>query len=402
MRPRDALNLAVDALRGEARRSLLIVLATAIGVASVVMLTALGDGGRRFVTDQFASLGTNLLIVLPGRNETVGGPPPLFGETARDLTLQDAQALARHPLIARVAPLMVGSVPASAPNGLERDITVLGSTHEMLEIRHLQLAQGQFLPAVDSDRNMPVCVLGETIRHELFHGDTAVGRWIRLNDRRFRVIGILAETGESLGHNFDETAIIPVGSAQTLLNQSSLFRIMVEARTPTEIEPAVAALHATIAARHEGEDDITVITQDSVVNTFDRILSALTYALAAISAISLGVAGLLIMNVMLVAVAQRREEIGLLKALGAKTTEVRNLFVLEAMLLSATGCSVGLMVGYLGAFTVGAMYPKFPAPVPLWGAAGAVCIALVCSLVFSAVPARRAARLDPVLALSKH
>ncbi|MBI5617608.1 MAG: ABC transporter permease [Gammaproteobacteria bacterium] len=401
MRNRDTLALAAGALRVQSRRTLLIVLATAIGVAAVLLLTALGDGARHYVIDEFSSLGTRLIVIIPGRNETVGGPPPLLGETPRSLTLADAAAAARHPLIGRVAPVMIGEAPVSTPSGLEREVMILGSTNEIIGLRHLELAQGRGLPAIPPDRAAPACVLGDKLKRELFGTGPALGSWVRIGDRRFRVVGLFAPVGTSLGDNLDDLAIIPVASAQQIFDREALFRILTEPRGTVDIDAAAEALKQVIAARHEGEQDVTVITQDSVLKTFDRILNVLTLAVAGISAISLFVAGILVMNVMLVAVAQRRAEIGLLKALGATLADIRNLFLLEAVLLCLGGGAAGTIVGYGGTLLVRVLYPKFPAAVPAWGLAAGLATAFVAGLVFGVGPARRAARLDPVEALAK-
>ena len=150
----DILAFSFRATTGYPTRTLLMLLAMAIGVASVMLLTALGEGARRYVTREFASLGTHLLIVLPGRSETTGGPPPLLGQTPRDLTLEDALALTRSPAIRRMAPMTVGSAPVSWRQR-EREVTMLGSTHEIAAIRQLSMAQGQFLPPGDPTRSAP-------------------------------------------------------------------------------------------------------------------------------------------------------------------------------------------------------------------------------------------------------
>ena len=400
LRLADTVSLALHALRAEGRRSLLIGLATAIGVTAVILLTALGDGARRYVTGEFSALGTNLLIVIPGRNETVGGPPPIMGETPRDLSLADYAAVARLPVVSRAVPVMIGAANVSTMSGVEREVTLLGVTHDMLEVRHLNMAQGRFLPPQPVDRSAAVCVLGPKLARELFAGDNPLGQWVRVGDRRFRVIGLLANTGVSVGQDFNDMALIPVASAQALLNTEGLFRLLVEVRAGSPMDAAKTAVRATIMAQHEGEDDVTLIAQDSVVATFDRILNALTYALAGISAISLLVAGILIMNVMLVSVAQRKSEIGLLKALGAREPEIRRLFLLEALLLSASGVLAGAIAGYVIAALVAVRYPDFPIAVPWWGSAAAVLTALGFGLSFGVLPARRAARLDPVQALT--
>ncbi len=401
MRERDTLSLAAGALRAQMQRTLLVVLATAIGVAAVVLLTALGDGARHFIVDEFAALGTDLVIVIPGRNETTGGPPPLFGETPRDLTLRDAMAVARHPHVATVAPVIVGGAPVSTAAGIEREVSIIGTSAEMLSIRRLHMRSGRFLPSNALDRAAPVCVLGALLAVELFPRSHAVGAWIRIGEHRFRVIGVLAKTGTSIGMDFDDLAFVPVAAAQNLFDRESLFRLLVTARAHIDLHHVAESSRQVIARQHDGEDDVTIITQDSVVGTFDRILRTVTFTIAGISSISLLVAGVLIMNVMLVTVAQRRAEIGLLKALGARVAEVRGVFLTEALLLSAAGGLVGLLAGCGGAAMVRTLYPSFPAHVPWWGAATALGIALASGVVFGVRPAQRAAALSPIDALVK-
>ena len=401
MRALDIVGLATGALTSNLNRTVLIAMATAIGVSSVLMLTSLGEGARRFVIGQFESLGTNLLIVLPGRSEAVGGPPPVMGETPRDLTVDDAFALPAHPSIRQIAPVMVGNAPVSTADGLEREVTVLGSTAELASVRRLTIGQGRFLPPMDPSRGAPICVLGYEVRTELFGTATAYGRWVRISDRRFRVIGVLADSGVSVGVDFNDLVIIPVASAQALFDRESLFRVLAEARSPDDLDAANKAIHRIIAARHEGEDDVTVITQDSVVETLGRILDALTYGVAGISAISLAVAGILIMNVMLVSVAQRRTEIGLMKAIGADTATIRRLFLVEAVMLATVGAAAGLILGLAGTALIARLYPAFPVQTPIWAIVVAVMVAVATGLVFGVLPARRAARLDPVEALSQ-
>ena len=400
MKVEDVIRFCARSIAGYPLRTVLMVLAMSIGVASVVLLTALGEGARRYVTRQFVSLGTHLLIVLPGRSETTGGPPPLLGQTPRDLTLEDALILKRSSAVRRVAPIIVGSAPV-AYGGLDREATILGSTAEMYEVRNLSIAQGRFIPAGDATRAEAVCVLGHKLKKELFGNNSPLGRFVRIGDRRFRVIGVLAKKGESLGVDISDLAIVPVASAEALFNRSSLFRILVQARGRDSIPRAKQYVLETIRERHDGEDDITVITQDAMLATFDRIFKALTLAVGGIAAISLAVAGILIMNVMLIAVSQRTSEIGLLKAIGAPRGQILRLFLSESAMLSLIGASVGLILSAFGLLIMGRLFPNFPMAVPAWSLAAALGVALVTGLVFGVLPARRAAKLDPVTALSR-
>ena len=397
----DTLLFASGSLRGSRTRTLLMILAMSIGVASVVILTGLGEGARRYVINQFSSLGTNLVIVLPGRTETAGiGPGMLLGQIPRELSLDDAQAILRSRAVGRIAPLTLGSSQISL-DAINREVIVLGSTSDLLEVRHMSLALGQFLPPGDMHSSESVCVLGAKIKHELFGVNQAVGAWVRLGDRRFRVVGVMASQGESMGFNTDEIVIVPVASAHMLFNTSGLFRVLVEAKSRDTIEQAKHDAEEIMLRRHNGERDVTVITQDAVVATFDRILTALTMAVGGIAAISLAVAGILIMNVMLIAVTQRIKEIGLLKALGAPASQIRNLFFAEAILLSSIGSAVGLMLGEAGVWVIGRMYPSLPVVAPWWAVLAALGTALGTGIMFSVWPARRAAQLDPVMALAR-
>lgn len=399
MRTADLLRFAIRSLAGARTRTLLMLLAMSIGVASVVLLTALGEGARRYVVGEFAQLGTHLLIMLPGRSETTGGAPPLFGETPRDLTLDDAMALLRDRSVLRVAPLTVGNAPVSR-GSREREVTVIGATHDFFPIRHLKIGSGRPLPVIDPERAANVAVIGSGLRDELFGHQRALGQWVRINDRRFRVIGILGEGGESLGQDLGDMVVIPVASAQSLFDTPSLFRVLIQARSEEDIARAQRAARDIIRERHDGEDDVTIITQDALLDTFDGILRALTYTVGGIAGISLAVAGILIMNVMLVAVSQRVAEIGLLKALGAPERQVLRLFLVESILLASSGAALGLLIATIAIFVLQQLFPVFPIAAPLWAPLAAVGVAFLTGLLFGVLPARRAARLDPVRALT--
>lgn len=401
MSPTDTLRFAARAATGYPLRTALMVLAMSIGVAAVVVLTALGDGARRYVVNEFSALGSNLVIVLPGRTATGGlGLGNLITSTPRDLTVRDAEALLRAPLVTRMAPLSVGNSEI-AYGGRLREAMVVGTSADYLDVRGFHMAQGQFLPAADLARAGAVAVLGKTLRDELFGAEPAVGRMIRLGDRRLRVIGVLGKTGQGLGMNTDELVFVPVATAQAMFNTGNLFRIIVEARSRDAIDEAKRELEQIMRARRDGELDVTLITQDAVLGTFDRILGALTLAVAGIAAISLAVAGILVMNVMLVAVTQRTTEIGLLKALGASGGSIRLAFLTEAALLSIAGAVAGLGLGHLGAWGLRLAFPALPAWPPDWAVLAGVATALATGLLFGVMPARRAALLDPVQALSK-
>ncbi|MCC6879278.1 MAG: ABC transporter permease [Rhodocyclaceae bacterium] len=401
MRFTDLLRFAWQVLGGYRTRTLLILLAMGIGVAAVVAVSAIGEGARLYVVNQFGSLGTNLVIVLPGRSETAGAMPGvLMGKTPRDLTLDDALSLKRSPSVLRIAPLIVGAGDVRV-GSRSRETPVLGTTAEFIQVRQMDIGQGRFLPPGDPRHSQPVCVIGAKVAAELFGPRPVLGEWLRIGDRRFRIVGVLARQGQSLGFNTDEIVVVPLAAAQALFNTEALFRVLVEAKSREQIVNAKQDIEEIIRLRHEGERDITVITQDAVLATFDRILRALTLAVGGIAAISLAVAGILIMNVMLIAVTQRRKEIGLLKALGATGRHIRAAFFTEAVMLALGGAACGLAVGKLGQLAIGQAFPNIPFTAPWWAVVAAPLTAIVTSVLFTVVPAKRAAMLDPVMALSK-
>ncbi len=398
MRGIDLLRFSAGALRGHRLRTGLSLLGVAIGVASVIMLTSLGEGARLYVTGEFSSLGSNLLIVLPGKTETQGATP-FVTNAPHDLTVDDAEAMGRQiPEIRRVAPIALGTAPASFGDR-SRDVTVVGTTYEVLEIRKLAMGAGRFLP--ENTLDAPVCVLGAKVQRELFPDRNPLGELLRLGPYRLRIIGVIAPRGTSIGMNLDEVVELPAETALRMFNRSSLFRIMAEVRNHDEIETAKTKAVKLLKERHDGQEDVTVLTQDAVLATFNQILRILTAALAGIAAISLGVAGIGIMNVMLVSVSERTREIGLLKAIGATRAQIVNAFLLEAALVSTSGGLLGLAVGIGAGRLLQHLYPEFPVQPPGWAVAAALVVSISVGLGFGSLPARRAAGLDPVEALMR-
>ncbi len=398
MKLADLLRYSAGGLRGHRLRSFLSLLGVAIGVASVVILTSLGEGARLYVTSEFASLGSNLLIIIPGKTETKG-LAPLVSTAPHDLTQQDSAALLqRIPAIRRIAPLAVGTASASAGER-RREVTVVGATRDLLEIRHLQMATGRFLPREASDA--AVCVLGAKVQRELFPDQNPLGQLVRIGEWRFRVIGVIAPRGTSIGMDLDQVVEIPVATALRLFNRSGLFRILAEIGAQDDLRKTEQAALAVLRERHAGQEDVTILTQDAVLATFNQILGALTAALAGIAAISLGVAGLGIMNVMLVSVSERTREVGLLKAIGVTYGQVVAVFLVEAAILSTAGGSLGLVAGLGAGRFLQWLYPEFPVQPPPWAVAAALVVSCSVGLLFGILPARNAARLNPVQALMR-
>ena len=401
MRFYDLIFLAFSTLVRYPLRTLMLLIATSIGVMAVILLTAVGEGARDYITGEFRDMGTNLLIVIPGKNETSGGGSPvdLAGVAPRDLTVEDAISLRQIEAIKNIAPIVIGETPAQF-NGLERSVPIIGTTPSFLAVRKWEMATGNFLPGVTLDRSPPVCVIGKEVESELFGKNKAIGQWLRVGDRRCRVTGIIGTEGRAVGIDAQKVVVMPVSLATALFNRPSLFRIAIEARNTWEMEQIKKDIIKIIKKRHQGKEDITVIRQDSVMKSFDNIFDVLTMALGSIASISLFVAGILIMNVMLVAVSQRQAEIGLLKAIGAKNNQINHLFITEAIILSGSGALLGLILGHTVTQILKVAFPTFNFLPPLWASFVSLLVALISGVVFGLLPARRAAKLDPVIALS--
>lgn len=399
MRASDLLAFSGRALTGHRLRGLLSLVGVAIGVASVIILTGLGEGARLYVVGEFSQLGTNLLIVLPGKTET-SGVTPFVGGAPNDLTLDDLEAVQRRvPGVRLASPVALGEAKAKYQDR-SRDAMIIGTTAEMQEIRGLEIGMGRFLPPSELGRGPRVCVIGAGLRRELFQDENPLGKSLQVGGERFRVIGVVKPRGVSVGIDLDEVVHVPVGRAMRLFNTTTLFRIMIEVRSHQEIDSTRRATLKMLTERH-GEEDVTIITQDSVLSTFSAILNVLTAAIAGIAAISLGVAGIAIMNVMLVSVSERTPEVGLLKALGAQRSQIVAAFLVEAALLSLVGGLLGMACGFGANFVLRVVYPSFPVSTPDWAVGAALVVSAGVGLLFGALPALRASRLDPIAALGR-
>jgi putative ABC transport system permease protein len=396
--PRDLVGFAVTALLRHRVRSWLSLLGVAIGVSAVVMLTALGEGARRYVSDQFMAIGSNLVIVVPGRNETTGTYPGVGG-VPNDLTLDDARALERGiASVRRLAPVSMGNETVSSLER-SRQVMVIGTTEAFLEVREISLAQGRFLPPGEMERGGQEAVLGARVAAELFPDGRPLGRVVRVGDWRMRVVGVIEASGTQVGLDVDEIVAVPVATGLRMFNRTSLFRVLLKTHSHEEMDVTCARAIEILKERHD-EEDVTCFTQASVVSSLSSILAALTAALAGIAGVSLAVAGIGIMNVMLVSVSERTEEVGLLKAVGARSGQILRVFLAEAVLLAGVGGATGLLFGWLGVRALVWRYPAFPAAMPAWAVAAALAVAMGVGALFGVLPARRATRLDPVAALA--
>jgi putative ABC transport system permease protein len=392
----DVYGLAVGAVWGHRLRSALSMLGIAIAVASVCVLTAMGEGARRYIVGEFAQFGTNLLSVSPGR-VTTGGVPGGIGATVRKLTLADADAVRRVPGIERVVPVEIGQVRVSTPSR-GRSAFVYGVSGEALLVWKLRIASGQFLP-IGPSASAATAVLGSTLKQELFGDRNALGQHVHAGGRRFVVIGTLAPRGQFVGIDLDDAVYLPVASAQDLFGHAGVTHLDVQFAPHLNPDAIVAEITRVLARRHDDEEDFTVTTQAEMLESLGRVLRVVQGAVIAIAAISLIVGSLGILTIMWITVAERTGEIGLLKAVGASDGQVTAMFLLEAATLSGVGGVAGLAVAGALVMSLALVWPTLPLTVLPEVGVFAFTVSIVTGLLAGVLPARHAARLEPVAAL---
>ena len=396
MRWQDALHLALRALTAHQLRSFLTLLGIGVGIAAVILLTSIGEGLHRFVLAEFSQFGTNVLSINPGRQGARGGPPGL-PSTARELTLDDADALARLPNVRHVTASVSGNAEVRAQGRVRRTM-VLGVGPQMQEVYTMRARVGQFLPADDAATARAFVVLGAKLKRELFGNANALGERVQIGDERFRVIGIMEEKGQFLGIDLDDAAYIPVARGMSLFRRDGVMEIALTYEEALPAARVAESVRRLMTARH-GQEDFTIITQEDMLATLSNILDILTAAVGALGGISLLVGGVGIVTIMSIAVTERTSEIGLLVALGARRRTILTLFLGEAVVLSGIGGLLGLAAGAGLAQLVGLAVPAMPVATPWQFALAAEVVALVVGLAAGVLPARRAARLDAVEAL---
>lgn len=397
MRPFDVLGLAMRALSMHRLRTLLTALGTGVGVAAVVLLTSIGEGTHDFIEHEATRFGTHFLVVTPGRTQTFGGPPGMNTNTIRPLTLEDAQAIGQLDSVAAVAPGVFGLAEVEW-KGLKRNVMALGTGPQLPKIFSFEIASGRFLPNEEMLAARPLAVLGSKLKNELFGAGNALGEHIRVSGHRFRVVGVLADVGTTVGFDLNDIAFVPVKHAMEIYNVSGVQEVDVRYRDDRPASEAEGDIRRLLTARH-GAADFTITTQDQMLATMRVILSAITSAVAALGGISLVVGGVGIFTIMTISVQERVFEIGLLRSLGARRREVRRLFLAEALALGAAGGLLGLVMGQFTAWFLEAVFPVIPVSVSAIYAITAVILAVLIGVLAGVAPAVRAAGMNPVLAL---
>ena len=401
---RDTIGMALGALSSNRLRSALTMLGIVIGNASVITLVGVGKGAQNLAEGQLSTLGANVLFVVPGNNDTRRRGI----ETPKTLVLEDANAILEQvPSISRIAPQITLSETVRARD-LSATATISGITPDFLAVRRFDMAQGRFFSEADMQGARNVAVLGPDIAERLLPGGYPIGKEVRIRNQSFQVVGIMASKGAFLGQNQDDAVYVPLSTMVSRLSGrdptfgTSLSFVSVEAKDERSVSAAKFQISNLLRLRHKilREDDFAVRSQKDALSIVGTITGGLTLMLGTIGAISLLVGGIGIMNIMLVSVSERTQEIGLRKAVGARSNDVLLQFLIEALVVSSLGGLVGSLLG-LGAVMAVAAVTPLPAAIGLWNVASTVALSGSIGLFFGVVPARRAARMDPIVALRR-
>jgi len=387
---------AMGAMGAHRARSLLTVTGIAIGIAAVVLLTAIGEGIQRFVLAEFTQFGTNLIAVAPGKTNTLGMSGAVISNV-RPLSQDDARALEGVPEVRAVVPTVQGNAEVEG-GGRSRRTMVLGVGPRVPEVWQMRPAIGRFLPRDEAGSGRAFAVLGAKLERELFGEASPLGQRVRIGSEPYRVIGVMEPKGQMLGFDLDDTVFIPVGRALAMFDRESLMEIDL-LYDPKANSNTVAERVRDLLERRHGSEDFTITTQDQMLDVLGSVLDVLTMAIGALGGISLAVGGIGILTIMTIAVQERRHEIGLLRALGAAKRQILVIFLFEAVALALLGGLAGLAVGAGGAWLIGLLVPALPTHTAWDFALLAEVTAALIGLAAGVLPALRAAGLDPVEAL---
>jgi putative ABC transport system permease protein len=391
MRLAEAVRVAWEALRANKLRSSLTMLGVVIGVTSVVLLVAIGSGARNEVTLGIESLGSNILFVAPG-DFSFGSTPSLSR-----LTLEDVRRVGDAVGDPRRVAATVASGELARVGPRRTQVNLNGTNENIPFVFDRTVARGSFFSEADVVARRRVAVLGANPAERLFPGRDPLGRFVTIGGIRFRVIGVLSRVDSTLGVDRNQEAFIPVTAAQRLFGVGRVDGIAVKAVSSQDIPVEQQVIHEVVSRAHP-DQDFQVLTQADILGVVGRVLSILTIVLASIAGISLLVGGVGVMNIMLVSVSERTREIGLRKAVGARTRDVLRQFLLEAVALTVSGGAIGILLGIAAAMVVGRLSPV-PAAITGWSVLLAFGVSVAVGVFFGVYPARKAARMQPIAAL---
>ncbi|NJL51387.1 MAG: FtsX-like permease family protein [Hydrococcus sp. SU_1_0] len=401
----ESIDMATKTLFTNKLRSGLTMLGVIIGNASVIAMVAMGQGGQKYINQQFQSLGTNILFIIPGVDQS---GPQAGAVQANTLVIDDAEAIAQEVLaITAVAPEKSERLRVTHGNQ-ETQVTITGTTPEYPIVKDAQVARGEFFNILDVQTSDRLAVLGSDTARTLFGEQNPVGQKIKIRNLSFKVIGVMATKGASMGQNQDEAVFIPImvmanqiTGKEANTNSPTLQSIAVTTKNPESSSAAQYQITNLLRLRHNilnGEDDFTVRSQQDLMATANRVTDILVLVLGATAGISLLVGGIGIMNIMLVSVVERTQEIGLRKALGATGSDILIQFTIEAIILSTVGGLIGIGLGVGGTIVVAALSP-LETIVSFQAIFIALSVSGTIGLIFGVIPARNAAQLDPIIAL---
>jgi putative ABC transport system permease protein len=392
----DTFHFAFRSLTAHRLRTILSASGIAIGIAAVILLTAIGDGVQRFVLSEFTQFGTNIVTITPGKINTHGGSLGAIG-SARLLTIEDAMALKQSRYAEYTNASVVGNAEIRA-QGRSRRVTAYGQGPDFARAFNMQVAAGQFLPDDDPRNPRAYAVLGSKVRTELFGDANPLGALLQVGESRFRVIGVMATKGNVLGFDLDDTVFMPTARALEVFNRQGVMEINLAYFPDAPVQAVVDDIKRILVARH-GREDFTVKPQQQLLSTLSTVLNVLKFAVAALGGISLLVGAVGMVTLMHIAVSERVSEIGLLTALGATRARIRILFLLESIALSTLGGLAGLIIGAGIAGLLKLLISGLPVNIPWNYVLGALGLSLVIGLAAGVIPAMRAAKLNPVDAL---
>jgi len=390
---------AVDTIRASKLRAFLTTLGVVIGVLAVILLVALGEGVRQYIGDTFASLGSNVIQLTPGKRDTKGGMQVPMSGVAHKLTPEDEQAIAhRVTSIDGISGIVQGAGTLRYKNR-RRDSMAFGVGERFTEMRNMHVDTGRFFSGEDLDAHRRYAVIGRVVQQELFGEENPLGQTLKINDTEFRVIGILEHKGTSLGFDFDDLALIPATSALDVYALEGYSSIMLRARDKANTQAAIDDVTEVLKRRHNNQVDFTIISQDDLLATVNSIMAMMTGVLLAIASIALVVGGIGIANIMLVSVRERTREIGVRRAVGATRGTILMQFLVEAVVIASLGGLIGLGIG-AGIIAVARLaVPGLPVQLSPWLVFTALGFAAIVGVISGVMPARSAAKLDPVEAL---
>jgi len=392
----DFTKLSLGSVFFHRTRSFLTALGIAVGIASVVLLTSIGEGIHRYVLAEFTQFGTNLIAITPGKTSTLGMSGAIISNV-RPLSLDDAEALGRLPQVEAMVPMIQGNAAIEFGRRSRRTM-IFGVGSAVPEVWQMHPSLGRFLPADDPRYARPFVVLGSKVRDELFGSASPLGERIRIGSESYRVIGVMESKGQMLGFDLDDAVYLPIVKAMAMFNRESLMEVDLLYSTGARSEEIAERARRLMLARHGGED-FTIITQDQMLDVLGGVLNILTLAVGAIGGISLLVGGVGILTIMTISVRERTTEIGLLRAIGAQRREILLLFLGEAVVLASIGGLAGLVLGTGGAWLLGVAVPALPVHTPWSYVLLAELVAAAIGLAAGVIPAQRAAAMNPVEAL---